>query len=290
MSKDYSFSAIINLNYSIENIFSILKNGKKIGLIYTDSENNRLSLSDSAKLIWTRYNERYQYGPVIEARHYPSGFSIWFRNDDNKIDLTIDPNYVARKKNYDISGWYGINFYHYQSLLLRLIGNNKIRHFETYEWFSQPYNPEDLEHDNKIYLKLYVYNAAEMYQHLTTNGVKLGLIWLDYTSKSIDIKNEQNILKNLIYNENSLNENANLFWYGIHNDNKLKFSIKKDRTLIIESTNSSSVKTKQECKEDCNQLDVIIRTAIELFKNIPVFRFITFNNEKDIINIEKMDE
>ena len=223
-----------------------------------------------------------EHGPLISAKYRKSHFTIWFHNENNKIDFIIDPDHIGWKKEYDISAWYGINFYRYQKFMLHLIGNNIITYFETYEWFSQPYDAENIAYNKKIYVKLYTYWPYDIYHHLKVNGSMLRMTWLDSNKKPVDIKSDNNALENIIFNEDT-----SQCWYGIHNNIILKFSLLKDRTIIIEP---SAYTQKTNAMDQAQVLDMGLRTTIELFKNTPVLRLITFQSDEDIQNINKMNE
>ena len=285
MSRAYSFSVMLNVSYSEENILTILENGAKLGCVYNDrglvpSPYNIINTQIASKIVWSRFFAKYEFGPLILAKQNKTSFAIWFYNIDNKIYLCIDPDHIAWKKRYDLCDWYGINFYRYQVFLLKLIGNNIITHFKNYEYFNASYDAADKEHDKKIYVKLYTYWAYDVYHHLKVNGKILGIIWLDVKMQPINMKTEDNTLENIIYDEN-----RQQCWYGTHNNILLKFSMPADRTFIIEPINNGSSVIDQ-----AQVLDSGLRTTIELFKNMPVFRLITFKSDEDLININKMDD
>ncbi len=289
MSKNYSFEIAFDLDYSKKNILSVLENGSKIGCIYKDygpdfSQYNTLNTNAAADFIWSQYLKSNEYGPLIHAKYNKTNFAIWFYNKNDKLELCIDPDHIAWKKRYDISAWYGINFYRYQKFMLHLIGNNVITYFETYEWFSQPYDAKNIEHNKKIYIKFYTYWAYDIYHHLKINGRMQHITWLDSNKQPIDIKSEDNTFENIIYNED-----ASQCWYGIYRDIILKFSYIKDRTFIIEPM-MAHVTTSASALGQAQIFDKGLRNTIELFKNMPVLRLITFEYDKDIENINKMDE
>ncbi len=281
MSKNYRFKVMLNSNYFKTNILSILENGMNLGCIYKDDEDNIVNIDGAMTLLWKLYLQ--QSPPLIQAKYHETHFYIWFYNRNNKIYLYISPTHIAWKKRYELSAWYSINFYRYQKFMLRLIGDNIITHFQTYEWFEVPYYEESMEHDKKIYAKLYTYWAYEIYHHLKINGSMQHITWLDSNKQPIDIKSEDNTFENIIYNEDT-----SQCWYGIHNDIILKFSYIKDRTFIIEPMIAHA--TGFRAQGQAQILDKGLRTTIELFKNMPVLRLITFEHDKDIENINKMDE
>ncbi len=281
MSKNYEFLIMLNLDYSEENILLILENGINLGCIYKDEERNIVNINGAMALLWKLYLQKSP--PLIRAKYYKTHFYIWFYNESNKVCLYISPTHIAWKKKYDLSAWYGINFYRYQKFMLRLIGNNIITHFQTYEYFNESYSADNKEHDKKIYVKLYTYWAYEIYHHLKINGSMQHITWLDSNKQPIDIKSEDNTFENIIYSED-----ASQCWHGVQGNIILKFSYIKNRTFIIEpmmahATNSSALGQTQ-------VLDQGLRTTIELFKNTPVLRLITFEYDEDIVNINKMDE
>lgn len=286
MSKNYEFLAMLDLKYSKENILSILENGTRMGCIFknqrfTNPDATIIDKLSAMELIWSRSLENYEYGPLVYAKYYKTHFAIWLYNMNNKIHLYISPSHIGWKKRYDLCDWYGINFYRYQSFILRLIGDTKITHFEIYEYFNASYDAEDMMLDKKIYVKLYTYWAYDVYHHLKVNGKILGISWLDANMQPINMKTEDNTLENILYDED-----RQQCWYGIHNDIVLKLSMPVDRTFIIEPMCNVSSTT----IDQAQVLDSGLRTTIELFKNMPVFRLITFKSDEDIININKMDD
>ncbi len=279
MSRNFEFSAMINFDYSEENILLILENGIKLGCIYKDGEHNIVNIDGVMALLWKLYLQ--QSPPLIQAKYHETHFYIWFYNRSNKIYLYFWPTHIAWKKRYELSADYGINFYRYQKFMLRLIGNNTIIHFQTYEWFEEPYYEEGMEHDKKIYVKLYTYWAYEIYHHFKINGSMQHITWLDSNKQPIDIRSEDNILENIIYNEDSMQ-----CWYGVLDNIILKFSYIKDSTFIIEPMIAH---TTASALDQAQVLDKGLRTTIELFKNTHVLRLITFERDEDIQNINKMD-
>lgn len=288
MSKNYEFSAMLNTNYTKENVLSILKNGEKIGCVYNDysprePQSNIISTHTATELIWSRLMKKYEFGPFILAHYSNTHFRISFYNRNNKIYLCISSTHTAWKKRYDLCAWFGINFYRYQMFMLRLIGNNIITHFETYEYFYASYNAENKAHDRKIYVKLYTYWAYDIYHHLKVNGKMLHITWLDSNKQPINIKVGDNTLENIIHDEDT-----NQCWYGVFNNITLKFSLHKKRVFTVEPIDNSgtniSVLTQKQI------FDNGLRATMELFKNLPTLRFITFQNDEDIEIINKMDE
>lgn len=285
MSKNYEFLAMLDLKYSKENSLLILENGTRMGCIFKNQRftNPEVAIIDkfsAMELVWSRHLENYEYGPLVYAKYYKTHFAIWFYNKNNKIYLYLSPTHIGWKKRYDLCDWYGIHFYRYQSFMLRLIGNNKITHFETYEYFNASYDAEDMSYNTKIYVKLYTYWAYDVHHHLKVNGKILGIIWLDAKMQPMSIKTEDNSIENILYDEN-----RQQCWFAIHHNILLKFSMPADRTFIIEPMSNGSSAINQ-----AELLDSGLRTIIELFKNMPVFRLITFKSDEDLININKMDD
>lgn len=281
MSRNYEFLAMLNTDYSQENILSILENGTKFGCLYEDKQCNILNSHDALADLWKLYLQ--QSPPLIIIRYYKTTFYTWFYNRNNKIYLYLGPTHIAYKKKYDLSSWYGINFYRYQLFMLRIIGDNIITHFETYEYFDASYHAEDMDQNKKIYIKLYDYWAYEVYYHLIVNGSMSHITWLDHTMKPIDIKNEWNTL-DVIIDE----QDTSQCWYGMHGTMLLKFSFIKNKTFIIEPLSALNAHSTDTQKR--KEFDTALRLTIALFKNIPVLRFITFKSDEDIANINKMDE
>ncbi|MGE0010152.1 MAG: hypothetical protein AB7F19_06480 [Candidatus Babeliales bacterium] len=286
MKRTYSFCVMLNLDYSEENIFSILENGSKLGCVYRDhglgdTLSNIVNSKDATKVVLTRFIQEYEYGPYILAKLGKTHYTIWFYRRNSKIYLCIDPDHITWKKRYELCDWQGINFYRYQSFILSLVGNNVITHFKTYEYYNAIYAAEYKERDKKIYVKLNTYWAYDVYHHLKVNGKILGIIWLDAKMQPINIKTEDNTLENIIYDEN-----RQQCWYALHNNIVLKFSLIVGPIFIIEPMSNGNSTT----MDQAHVLDSGLRTTIELFKNMPVFRFITFKSDEDIININKMDD
>lgn len=287
MSKNYEFSAMLGLNYSKENIFAILNNGAKHGFIYKncgprDSQCDTINNAKATELIWSRLMEKYEFGPFILCKYKKTHFSLWFYNRNNKIYLCIDPDHIAWKKRYDLCAWYGINFYRYQNFMLRLIGDNLITYFQTYEYFNESYESEEKEDNNKIYVKLYTYWPYDVYHHLKVNGKILGITWLDAHKQPINLKSRANDFEDIFFTEAALPQ----CWYAVHHNILLKFSHTDKRTFIIQPMNIKSC----DSIDQAQLLDTGLRTTIELFRNMPVFRLITFKSDEDIININKMDD
>ncbi|MGE0009798.1 MAG: hypothetical protein AB7F19_04590 [Candidatus Babeliales bacterium] len=280
MSKNYEFLAMLNTEYTEENILSILENGSQLGCIYQDSQNNIVSNTMAKRMIWM--NHLHNIPPLIELKHYKTHFDIWFYNRNNKIYLYLGPTHIAWKKRYDLCNWYGINFYRYQMFMLGLIGNNIITHFETYEYFYDSYNAESKNHNKKIYVKLYTYWPYDIYHHFKVNSHMLRITWLDSNKQPINMKKEDNTLETILYNEK-----INQCWFAVYNNITLKFSLHKKHVFTIEPivTSDTLITMNQE-----QIFDLGLRATIELFKNMPVMRFITFQNDEDIEIINKMDE
>lgn len=286
MSRTYSFCAMLNSRYSKENILLILENGAKFGCVYEncgpiDSHCDTITCEAATDLILSRLSKKYEFGPYISTIYRKTHFSVRLYNRNNKIYLCIGITHTAWKKKYDLSGSYGINFYRYQNFMLYLIGNNIITHFKTYECLNASYNPEDKEHDKKIYVKLYIYWPYDVYHHFKVNGKMLGITWLDENKEPINLKSIDNAFEDIFFSEDAPLQH----WYGIRNNMLLKFSLSHDHTFIIEPMSIESSKSINQAE----LLDAGLRITIELFKNIHVFKLITFKNDEDILNINKMD-
>lgn len=287
MSKNYEFLAMLDLTYSKENILSLLKIGAESGCNYKyyypgSSEISGIINSESAcEFIWSQFLENSEFGPIILIKYHNKFFCMWLFNKNNKISLHID--YARWKKRYDLCDWYGIHFYRYQKFILNFIGNTTITHLETYEWFETAYYPENKESDKKIYVKFYIYWPYDIYHHFKVNSHILGMTWLDTHSQPINLKQEDNTLENILYHEDTTQ-----CWYGIKDDIKLKFTLHNKRYFIVEPMHNSPSSDIQ-----LNQKQLFndgLRITIELFKNMPVVRFITFQEDKDIEAINTMDE
>ncbi|MGE0010156.1 MAG: hypothetical protein AB7F19_06500 [Candidatus Babeliales bacterium] len=288
MSRNFEFSAMLNLCHSKENIFSILENGAKLGCVYkntrfTNPNVKIVNISLAAELVLSRFIEDSEEGPLIYVKYHKNNFALWFYNISNKIYLFMSPTHIGWKKRYDLCNSYGINFYRYQSFMLRLIGNNIITHFETFEYFNEAFDAEDMLHNTKVYVKLYMYWPYDVYHHLKVNGKMLGITWLDANKQPIDLKAKDNALESMLNDEES-----EQCWYAIRNNIVLKFSLTAGPIFIIEPMISPSLNSGT--LDQAQVFDTGLRTTIELFRNVHVFRLITFKSNEDLININKMDD